>query len=54
MCMLNSQLVSRALDMLTKMYSCRRANESYTKTDVFWMLDIVNGTYLKIERTFAH
>jgi len=28
--MLNSQLVSRALDMLTKMYSCRRDNESYT------------------------
>jgi len=26
--MLNNQLVSRALDMLTKMYSCRRANES--------------------------
>jgi len=27
-CMLNNQLVSRALDMLTKMYSCRRVNES--------------------------
>jgi len=27
-CMPNNQLVSRALEMLTKMYSCRRANES--------------------------
>jgi len=27
--MLNNQLVSRALDMLTKIYSRRRANESY-------------------------
>jgi len=27
-CMPNNQLVSRALDMLTKMYSCGRANES--------------------------
>jgi len=27
-CMPNNQLVSRAHDMLTKMYSCGRANES--------------------------
>jgi len=29
-CMPNNQLVSQALDMLTKMYSCGRANESQT------------------------